>query len=102
MNESCAKYIYDHPLFTFLFECVGPVERCDLLNFGGPWRTIAADLQTFEEKTNKTFYDASWMLTMTWVAPECQDTARLACLCCGTWLMGILTKMKKRVYEKGH
>jgi hypothetical protein len=71
-----------------------------LENFGGPWRAIAADLQTFE-KTNETIDDVRWMLTIIQVGPECRDTAGLARLCCGTWLMRILTKMKKGAF-KGH
>jgi hypothetical protein len=49
----CARY--DCLLFAFLFVYVGPTECCSLENFGGPWRVIVVDLQTFEEKTNKTF-----------------------------------------------
>jgi hypothetical protein len=58
-------------LFTFLFVFVGPTEHCSLENFGGSWCAIVAVLQSFKEKTNETFDDARWMLTMTWVAPEC-------------------------------
>jgi hypothetical protein len=49
-------------------------------------------LPNFWEKTRKTFDDARWILAIIWVAPKCWDTARLAWLCRGTWLMRILIK----------
>jgi hypothetical protein len=60
---------YDCLLFAFLFVFVGSAECYNLENFGGPWRAIAADLQTFE-KTNETFDDARWMLSIIWAAPS--------------------------------
>jgi hypothetical protein len=68
---------YDHLLFDFLFVFVGPAEHCSLENFGGPWCAITADLQTFK-KTNETFDNARWIITIIQVAPECWDTAGLA------------------------
>jgi hypothetical protein len=57
----------------------------------------AQSMQTskLSRKTNKTFDDARWMLTIIRVTTECQDTTGLARLCRGTWLMRILTKMGK-------
>jgi hypothetical protein len=52
-------------LFAFLFVSVSLAEHYSLENIGGPWRAIASDPQTFEEKRNETFDDAIWMLTMT-------------------------------------
>jgi hypothetical protein len=86
---------YDCLLFTFLFAFVDPIERCSLENFGGPWRTIGADLHTFEKETNKTFDDARWTLTIIQVALEYRDADGHAQLCRDTWLMRILTKMGK-------
>jgi hypothetical protein len=34
------------------------------------------------------------------IAPESRDTARLACLCHGTWFMRTLTKTKKEGHVK--
>jgi hypothetical protein len=78
MNECFTKSRHDCLFFTFLFAFVSPAEHCSLENFGGPWHVIAVDLQTFG-KTSKTFDDAGWILTITWVAPECRG-CRWACL----------------------
>jgi hypothetical protein len=99
MNESFTKSRHDHLLFTFLFVFVSPAEHCSLENFSGPWCAIAVDLQSFE-KTSETFDDARWILTIIWVAPECQDTTGVARPYSGTWLTRILTKMKEG-YMKG-
>jgi hypothetical protein len=61
---------------------------------------IAAALRTFE-KTNETFDDMRWMLTITRVACECRDRAGLAHLCRGTSLMRILTKAKEGYMKRG-
>jgi hypothetical protein len=40
-------------LFAFLFVSFGPSKLCSIKNFGGPWRAIATDFETFEEKKTK-------------------------------------------------
>jgi hypothetical protein len=47
MNECFTKSRHDRLLFTFLFVFIGPIEHCSFENFGGPWRVIATDFQTF-------------------------------------------------------
>jgi hypothetical protein len=53
-------------------------------------------------KTDGTFDDALWVLTMARVAPECQGTARPARLCRGTLLMSILTCATKEYVKQGY
>jgi hypothetical protein len=77
---------------------IGLNEHCSLDHFGSLWRAMVVDLQTFENQM-KTFDDARWMLTMTQVAPECQDTGRLAHLCRDTKLMRNTYKDKKMGHE---
>jgi hypothetical protein len=49
-----------------------------------------------KKKTNKTFDNVRWMLTMTWVAPECRDAGGLARLCRDTRLMRIFAKTREK------
>jgi hypothetical protein len=37
MNEFFTKSRYDHPLFTFFFVFISPIERCSLENIRGSW-----------------------------------------------------------------
>jgi hypothetical protein len=53
------------------------------------------------KKTNKTFDDVKWILTIIWVALECRVSTRISHLCHGTWLIRILTKAKEGVQERG-
>jgi hypothetical protein len=95
-----ARSRYSHLLLFFLFVFVGPTERCSLENFGGPWRVVAARFQTFhEKKTDETFDDAKWMLTITRVAPDCRDTTEHARLCRGTLADEHTYWGDKRVHE---
>jgi hypothetical protein len=99
MNECFTKSRHGRLLSTFLFVFVSPAEHCSLENFSVPWRAIAMDFQTFE-KTNETFDDVRWILTITRVAPECRHIGGHARLRRGTRLMRILTETREG-YEKG-
>jgi hypothetical protein len=56
----------------------------------------------FERKkeTNKIFDDAPWVLTITQVALECQDTVGPAHPCHDAWLIIVLTDVTKRDMRK--
>jgi hypothetical protein len=71
------------------------------MNSGSPCRTVAVGVQTFQKKkTDKTFDDVKWMLTIIRVAPECRDTARPTRLCRGTLADEHTYRGGKRVHEK--
>jgi hypothetical protein len=53
-----------------------------------------------KRKSDEIFYDAKWMLTITWVAPECRDTAEPTYLCRGTLANEHTYRGDKRVHEK--
>jgi hypothetical protein len=101
MEKVFARSRYSRLVLSFLFVFVGPTERCGLENFGSPWCVVAMAVQTFQKKkTNETFKDVKWMLTITQVASECRDRAEPARLCCGTLADGHTDIGDKRVHEK--
>jgi hypothetical protein len=70
-------------LFLVFF---GPVEHCNLENFGSPWHAVTAGVKTFWKKGKKSkFLSCEMDANLIRVAPECQDTAGLARSYCGTF-----------------
>jgi hypothetical protein len=49
-----------------------------------------------KKETYKTFDDALGVLTITWVAPKCQDIVGPAHLCRDAWLMSVLNNVMKK------